>query len=188
MNVSNSSNKSLPPPISQRLGASLSFLIIATICTVFYMVFIIALARKHKKFKSHAFYVFIYHFAAADIGLIAFTNYFISVPLSFAGRPLYGEGLILHLLSFSNTFFFRAVFFLVFLVSLNRFLVFFHPPLCAKLFERPNIFITMILPWTGGVIMESTRIFVGGLLYFSRWFSNGRSRQLSSAALGLDYE
>jgi hypothetical protein len=162
-NNSSLSSQQPPPPIGQRLGASLSYFGLTTIGTVIYAIFFIAFVKGRKKLPTHSFNVFIYHFAVADFGVLIVTNYFVAVPLSFTGQPLYGEGLFLHLISFSDSFFFFAVFFLVFLVSLNRCLVFFHPQLCAKLFERPNIYYTMIIPWIGGIVMDSGSIFIGGM-------------------------
>jgi hypothetical protein len=149
------------PPLRNRLGAALSYFAFTTIGTVIYGIFIVALIRGRKKLPNHSFYIFVYHFAVADVGLMAYTNYFIAIPLSFAGRPLYGQGLFLKLMSFSDSFFFNAVNILSFLVAIHRFLVFFSPKIGQLLFERPNIYFVLVIPWIWGFGTDAAFIFIG---------------------------
>lgn len=149
------------PPLGERLGASLSFFFLTTIGTAIYIVLIVALIRGRKKIPRHSFYIFVYNFAVADLGLMTFTNYFIAIPLSLTGLPLYGNGLFLKLISFTDSLFFNAISQLSLIVSVHRFLVFFAPKSGKLIFGRPQIYFILILPWISGFIVDSGYIFIG---------------------------
>jgi hypothetical protein len=152
------------PPLSQRLGASISYFTFALIGTIIYLTLLAAICKGRHKLSNDAFYLFVYSFAVADIGEIAFTNFVISVPLSFTGVPLYGNGALIRVLSFSDSFFYYAILSLVVLMALNRFLVFYNKSLCEKLFERPNIYFTLIIPWTVGFILDGCQYLMCGCI------------------------
>ena len=92
------------PPFAERIGASVTYFVLATVGTAIYATFLLAVYRGRKQLSEHSFYNFIYHFAVADLGLITFTNFFITVPLSFTAQPLYGHGQLLHAMCFRWAF------------------------------------------------------------------------------------
>lgn len=102
------------PPLAERLGAGISYTILTVLSTTANILVLFALYKgkkvclsiviyinnwwNFKIFKKYPFYTLCKHLIVASLGELL-GQYLVAIPLSFAGRPLYGNDDILIILS-----------------------------------------------------------------------------------------
>uniref|UniRef100_A0AC34Q5N1 Uncharacterized protein n=1 Tax=Panagrolaimus sp. JU765 TaxID=591449 RepID=A0AC34Q5N1_9BILA len=86
------------PPLAERLGAGISYTILTVLSTTANILVLFALYKGKKIFKKYPFYTLCKHLIVASLGELL-GQYLVAIPLSFAGRPLYGNDDILIILS-----------------------------------------------------------------------------------------
>ncbi len=119
--------------------ASTTFFTLTTSGLVGYLFVLSAMWKYRKEFhQKHNFYYLVWHLATADLGMFL-ALYVVAIPISFTGRPIYGEGVLLISLATMDTLFFFLVAFTSFLIALNRFCCFFATRLYDKLSTKRGL-------------------------------------------------
>ena len=147
-----SQNLSLHPSLGKRLTAGLSFGVLSLSGLALNVLLALTLHKNWHTFKSEAFYVIAKHLMLADILLLS-SQLFIAAPLSFAARPLYGEGLVRKFLASFDTIAAFSMFNFTFVMTLNRFTIFVAPRMNEVLFTRPRIYGSWAFPWMFGLLI-----------------------------------
>ncbi|KAH7695444.1 hypothetical protein AAVH_37497, partial [Aphelenchoides avenae] len=99
-----------------------------------------------QRFRKVAFYQIIWQLVASDV-LAQVSQFLIAVPITYAGRKVYGDSLAFYLIAATETFGYYGAVHFNFLLALNRFLVFCAPSMDKVLFERPHINIVIACTW-----------------------------------------
>ena len=99
------------PDLGKRLGAGISYLVFASFALVCNVLVAYAM-YKHRKvspyvffikilqfFLTYPFYVLMANILIASMGALLICQFVVAIPITFAGRPIYGEGAVMITLS-----------------------------------------------------------------------------------------
>ncbi|KAI1696981.1 serpentine type 7TM GPCR chemoreceptor srx domain-containing protein [Ditylenchus destructor] len=132
------------PPL--RIFGASSYALLSTFSISLNALLITILLKNRKQYKKEPFFLLTWQLIACDV-LTQIMQLIIAVPITYAGSPIYGEGLLLHSLGFIDTVAYYGTLFFSALMTVNRATIFFLPKINQALFTLPNIYGSIVFTW-----------------------------------------
>uniref|UniRef100_A0AC35FNU5 G-protein coupled receptors family 1 profile domain-containing protein n=1 Tax=Panagrolaimus sp. PS1159 TaxID=55785 RepID=A0AC35FNU5_9BILA len=148
------------PPLSERLGAGISYTIFSSAAVLCNILVYIALRRHWKVFGRYPFYTLAKNLIFASFGELL-AQFIVAIPLSFTGQALYGDDTVLIVFSSFDTFFFIALFFTSLFIALNRCFAVFFPRLYILFFTDYRLHLTCASTWIISAIWVLVTTMIG---------------------------
>ncbi|KAH7724836.1 hypothetical protein AAVH_07422 [Aphelenchoides avenae] len=129
-----------------RLSGATSYAVLSVASLCINVLLASILLKNHHQYRRMTFFVITWQLLLADV-LTQLMQLIVAVPLTFAGIPLYGEGLLLHCMTFIDTVAYYGTLFFSFLMTANRVMVFLLPQVNQVFFGLPNVYRTIVIWW-----------------------------------------
>uniref|UniRef100_A0A914IDZ6 7TM GPCR serpentine receptor class x (Srx) domain-containing protein n=1 Tax=Globodera rostochiensis TaxID=31243 RepID=A0A914IDZ6_GLORO len=157
-----SATASLSPvaTISVRLFGSLSYALLSAMSIGMNCLLIAVLSYGHYQFRRMAFFTLAWQMIVCDL-MAQSIQMIVAVPVTFAGKAVYGHPFWYYALLFLDTVAYNATLHFSALLTINRLGVFFLPRINELLFSYPNIFKTVAFLWLYVFVFCSCYIIIG---------------------------
>uniref|UniRef100_A0A914VZC7 G-protein coupled receptors family 1 profile domain-containing protein n=1 Tax=Plectus sambesii TaxID=2011161 RepID=A0A914VZC7_9BILA len=146
-NQSAASQELLMDDRSLRTTIGCLYMVLTLLGLVAYSIILLAMLRNRHVFSGHPFYALVYHLAIADVSYLVVV-FLLPIPYTFARDNFYPSWVSIALASVDTTVM-NAVFYMAFLITLNRFLCFLLPNVNRLLFSAntPVFKALLAFPW-----------------------------------------
>ncbi|KAH7725292.1 hypothetical protein AAVH_07085 [Aphelenchoides avenae] len=132
------------PPL--RIAGATSYAILSIVSLLLNAILIRIFIKHRKLYDQSTFYQLSWQLIVGDVGT-QLMQLIIAVPVTYAGVPVYGEGVLLHVVAGFDTIFYASTLIFSVLMTLNRATIFLASKIHRILFTPQNLYWTILVCW-----------------------------------------